>query len=142
MAERAWTRCGNCGHWERDPLRMGRHAWHSLPAAPGHVLDVAGTLFGGAYYTTAELCDAPGVYAVLDVRRDRRGRRKYGCVDVGTSKGIRTRVASHDRKRCWRSHAEGVLAVAVLYTDSAVRRKRIERTARARLKPPCGVLPR
>ena len=142
MVEYAWTRCSNCGHWERDPIRMSHHAWHNLPALPGRVLDVAGMHFGGAYYSTADLCNAPGVYVVLDVRRDRHGRYGYGCVDVGTSKSIRSRVSSHDRGRCWRRHVEGTLAFAALYTDSAARRRRIEKAARARLIPPCGVLPR
>ena len=142
MMERAWTRCRNCGHWERDPIGISRHAWHNLPAPPGPVLDVAEMHFAGAYCSTADLCDVPGVYVVLDVRCDRHGRYGYGCVDVGTSKSIRSRVSSHDRRRCWRRHVEGTLAFAVLYTDSAARRSRIEKTARAQLIPPCGVLPR
>lgn len=141
MVERAWTRCSHCGHRGRDPSQTIRHAWRDPPAVPCRVLDVAGMLFSGAYHDAADLRDAPGVYAVLDVRRDRRGRYKYGCVDVGTSESVRSRVGSHDRKRCWLRHAEGALAFAVLYTDSAAHRMRIEKAARALLAPPCGARP-
>ena len=102
------------------------------------MLDVAGVHFWGPYYRADELFDAPGVYVVLDVRRSRRGRIKYGCVDVGISTSVRSRVGGHNRGQCWDLYTEGDRAFAVLYVGDTVYMKIIEEWARTWLTPPCG----
>lgn len=110
--------------------------------APGRVLDVIGMPFDGPCYTAAELRDVPGVYVVVDVRRDRRGRIWHACIDAGMSERVRSRVSTHDRYGCWIRNVRGSLAFAAMYTDDADFRAVLEEAVRALFGPLCGDRPR
>lgn len=85
-----------------------------------------------------QLCNRPGVYAVLDISRGGAAT----CIDVGESGDVAARVIGHDRKWCWALHARGWCAFAVLYTDGYDDRVRrwIERDVRLLASPLCGDL--
>lgn len=121
--------------------QYGGRAYGVAPA-PVHVLDVAGMHFEGPFPTTAELLDAPGVYVVVDVRRDRRGRVWHVCIDAGMSERVRSSVDAHDRADCWSRNARGSLAFAALYTDDVAFSRVLEEAVRALFGPLCGDLPR
>ena len=98
-------------------------------------------LIGGwnfeATYDESDLADRPGVYVVLDVNSD---GSICSYIDVGESDKVATRIANHDRKRCWTRNIRGVRAFAVLYTDDDDNddRRGIEQSVRNAVSPPCG----
>lgn len=87
-------------------------------------------------YGESKLADRPGVYVVLDVKND----GSYNCIDVGESGKVATRIANHNRKRCWALNTEGQRAFAVLYTDDFddSYRRSIEELVRLSMFLPCG----
>jgi hypothetical protein len=91
--------------------------------------------FGGPYPNTSSLEDLSGVYAILT-----RTPPGYDPVDVGESAQVKSRAETHDRKECWRAHAVGDLAVAVLYTPDLQQagRRVIEQELRQQFHWPCG----
>ena len=79
----------------------------------------------------------PGVYVILGLNHGNR----WEVVDVGESRDIRNRIASHERGACWRAQDLANLSVAVLYTDTFYDerwRMRLEARIRREYNPPCG----
>ena len=80
---------------------------------------------------------SPGVYVILGLNHGNR----WEVVDVGESRDIRNRIASHERGACWRAQDLANLSVAVLYTDTFYDerwRMRLEARIRREYNPPCG----
>ncbi len=98
-------------------------------------IDIGCYTFDGPYTDTDRLLDRAGLYAILDARPD----NTY-VVDIGESAEVKTRVASHDRKDCWKRNHVGTLQVAVLYTPSTQQSGRmvIEQELRDQFKPSYG----
>ncbi len=92
--------------------------------------------FDGPYASTDLLEDRLGVYAIIDTRNS----GPY-LIDIGESATVKNRVETHERKECWRRHAQGRLAAAVRYTPGLqqVGRIAIEQTIRRQYQIPCGV---
>lgn len=100
-------------------------------------IEIAGYEFAGPYKLTTSLEDRSGVYAILTPTSTTR----YNIIDVGESAKVKTRVENHDRKPCWRRHANnGQILYAVYYTPGLHQtgRKEIEQKIRKQYNPPCG----
>ena len=98
---------------------------------------LSGYRFEGPYGSTASLKNRGGVYAVLTPTSPTR----YKVMDVGESARVRARVKTHDRKWCWRRHANrGQIRYAVHYTHGMQQagRRAIEQRIRKEYRPPCG----
>jgi hypothetical protein len=91
--------------------------------------------FEGPFQGTSSLEARSGVYAILT-----HNGMAYDPVDVGESAQVKTRVETHDRADCWRQHAAGPLAVAVLYTPGLQQagRRAVEQELRQQFNWPCG----
>ncbi len=102
---------------------------------PPLMLRIGSWEFEGPYNESA-LDDRPGIYVVLDAKND----GSYSCIDVGESSEVATRIANHNRERCWTRNTEGRRAFAVLYTGNhgADYRRSIEQDVRGSTSPPCG----
>jgi hypothetical protein len=101
-------------------------------------IELSGHTFSGPYGSTSSLEDRNGVYAILTPTSATR----YKVIDVGESATVKTRVENHDRKPCWRRHANsGRISYAVYYTRGLHQagRKEIEQRIRQQYSPPCGV---
>ncbi|MEO0119568.1 MAG: hypothetical protein ABIK60_03405 [candidate division WOR-3 bacterium] len=87
------------------------------------------------YYSTEDIEDRSGVYAILDKRKD-----GYYLIDVGESAQVKTRIESHDRKACWESHCQGKIVYGVYYTPylQQAGRREIEQEIRDQYNIPCG----
>lgn len=84
------------------------------------------------------LSDVAVVYVILD-----HYGGKYAVLDVGESGEAATRLANHDRKRCWDRAANGQVEVCVKAFPSKSgytfeHRRRLEKSIRERYNPPCG----
>lgn len=94
-------------------------------------IKISGYNFEGPYESTDNLYESSGVYVILFIN----GSGQYVPVDVGGSDGIKTRVAKHDRKDCWKKHSQGRIFVAVFYTINWVD---LEKFIRNQFNCPCG----
>ena len=100
-------------------------------------IEILGYTFVGPYDSTTSLEDRSGVYAILTPTSADR----YIVIDVGESSQVRTRVETHDRKRCWQRNATpSGLRYAAYYTPRLRQagRKAIEVKIRSEYDPPCG----
>ena len=100
-------------------------------------IELSGYKFSGPYGSTSSLEDRSGVYAILTPT----SATHYKVIDVGESATVKTRVENHDRKPCWRRHANsGRISYAVYYTPRLQQtgRKEIEQKIRKQYNPPCG----
>lgn len=90
--------------------------------------------FEGPFGNTDNLKSFSGVYAIL-------GRstayENWSVVDIGETGNVRNRVATHDRKDCWKRQGFSSLQAAAHYCGEA-ERMRIEKELRKQLNPPCG----
>lgn len=102
------------------------------------VITIEGWSFSGPYKESG-LRDASGVYVVLDHRRTGY-EDKYFYIDVGESSSVRTRVAGHDRRPCWRRNALGDIVFAVRYLPGKRQKDRMawEQVIRTKASFPCG----
>ena len=106
-------------------------AWRFLMS-----LTVGHYQFEGPYASVAQLEDRSGVYVIVS-----GANGQYQPVDCGESATVKTRVANHDRARCWNAHAQGgTLMAAVLYTPhlQSAGRVAIEQEIRGQYSFPCG----
>ena len=92
--------------------------------------------FDGPYEEPDRLNDQPGIFVVLDRRRD-----AFYVLDIGESAVIKTRVGRHDRRKSWKLRCHGEKPqVAVLYTPGMPRddRMKIEEQLRGAYEPLCA----
>ena len=124
-------RVGPVAHGQMPKQQGLKHASWRFP-----VLRIGGWDFEEPC-SASGLRDAPGVYAVLDIRD---AGASYACIDVGESDQVATRVNSHGREQCWSRNTTGRRAFAVLYTvgHDDGRRRQIEQDVRRSMSPPCG----
>ena len=99
------------------------------------MIPIEGYDFEGPFDSCNLVNDVAGVYVILCLTG-----RDYTVMDIGESTKLYTRLSSHDRDGCWRSHCSGELFVAVLYTQgrSDLERRKIEEELRDQFTPPCG----
>ncbi len=99
-------------------------------------ISIAGLSFDGPFSSVDYLNDRSGIYTILCKKND----GKYYVLDVGESKEVKSRVASHDRQPCWNTNNTGELSVAVYYTPHLQKHGRleIEQKVRAQYNPTCG----
>lgn len=92
----------------------------------------------GPYEDVNNLQDRSGVYIILT--KSNVGDSRWTVVDIGESKGVRSRVENHDRADCWKRQNKGRLGVAVIYTPNQQQsgRMAIEQELRAQFNPVCG----
>jgi hypothetical protein len=88
--------------------------------------------FEGPFAQFDQTASRSGVYVILGVA----GLGGYHVIDVGESRSIRDRLASHDREPQWSRHARSPL-FAAYYCDEVVR-MRVEKELRLQFNPPCG----
>ena len=101
-------------------------------------IEISGYVFSGPYTSSLSLEDRSGVYVVLTPTDSTH----YRVLDVGESARVRTRVENHDRRSCWRRHANrGAICYAAYYMPGSQQsgRQAIEKKIRKQYKPPCGV---
>jgi len=98
-------------------------------------INIGNYTFNGPYFSTDELEDSSGIYAIICQEND----NNY-IVDVGESASVKYRVENHDRKDCWSNSCKGKLAVAVYYTPNMHQsgRMEIEQEIRNKYDIPCG----
>lgn len=93
-------------------------------------IELGGYLFDDPVIDPGELEELSGVYVVLDAGN-------YDVVlDVGSSKNVKERIESHDRRDQWKEHTKW-FAFAVHWCFPCEMRK-IEEELRLELKPLCG----
>jgi hypothetical protein len=100
-------------------------------------LTVGNYSFEGPFSSADSLEDRSGVYVVTSLHSD----GKHYLVDVGESAAVKSRVSNHDRKPCWKSHANGgELHCCVRYTPALQQagRREIEQNIRRQFDVPCG----
>lgn len=90
--------------------------------------------FEGPYTSVNDLLDSSGVYSILGRSSD---NERWSVVDIGETQRVRSRVSTHDRKRCWEGRGHRQLAAAAHYTGERDRLA-IERELRLQYQPPCG----
>lgn len=99
-------------------------------------ITIGGYSFDGPYYSTGDLQDRAGVYAIL------AEGTQYQLLDCGESGQVKTRVESHDRADSWTKKCPNgsKLCCAVYYTPNTQQagRMAIEQTIRTKYNPPCG----
>ena len=92
--------------------------------------------FEGPFTTVDEFKEHPGLYAIHCYKDDR-----YYLIDVGQSATLKSCLAHHDRKTCWRHNCRNELSFAIHYTPalSEEERVRIEHVIRKQyITIPCG----
>lgn len=74
--------------------------------------------------------EVPGVYIVYT---------SESWLDVGETDKLASRLSGHERKDCWRRHANrNVIYLAFMYVAEPTMRVRIEQLLRGKLSPLCG----
>lgn len=89
----------------------------------------------GAWPTIEPIEDRSGVYVIYCQIAD-----VWKVIDVGESVNLQTRLATHDRKKCWEKYCNGNIYFAVIYTPNMQQagRMEIEQRIRSIEKPVCG----
>ena len=88
--------------------------------------------FEGLFDDPTPLRRQSGVYAILGGD----GSRPWLVVDIGEAENVQLRVERHERSECWMLQGHVRLGYAAYYCN-ARERVRIERSLRARYRPPC-----
>lgn len=94
-----------------------------------------GELYGNYWFEhlvsdVNSLENRPGVYLILN------GEDHSKVIDVGSSKSVKDRIRTHDRRQQWKRYAHS-FAYAVKYCD-AEQIVGIENRVRDSVNPPCG----
>lgn len=91
--------------------------------------------FNGPYPSTDTIDDKSGVYAIICKRDD-----KNYLIDVGEASEVKSRLDTHDRKKCWEEKCKTDFSYAVKYTPNQKQegRKKVEQEIRKEFKPSCG----
>ncbi|WP_413853482.1 hypothetical protein [Candidatus Ruminimicrobium bovinum] len=67
--------------------------------------------FAGPHFDTDSIENKSGVYAIIDSFNG-----KYYLLDIGESHDVKNRLASHDRRDCWKRNKKGTILYYVYYT--------------------------
>lgn len=79
---------------------------------------------------TTKFNDVPGVYVISTSQK---------WIDVGETDKLGARLATHERKPCWRRNSDNLtLWVNFRRTDNQQERLDLEYKLRSRLRPVCG----
>ena len=99
---------------------------------------ICGLNFEGPYKHTDKLKELPGIYVIAC--RTKTPTIKDAAVDVGQSENIKVRIATHDRKDCWKKNCGGEVLVYAHYMPGSSEEERtvVEKEIREQLSPPCG----
>jgi len=92
---------------------------------------IGGYIFDGPYSIDTNFNEVAGVYVIFTLSNS--------WLDVGETDKLKSRVANHERKPCWKNHAGGnQIKLAFLHEKNQNRRLEIESALRSSLNPPCG----
>lgn len=94
-------------------------------------MEVAGVPFDGPFTNTGSISPGPGIYLIMF---------RNLVLDVGESSDLPTRLANHDREKCWIEKGGADYSIFVHCTPGGTEneRRQIEEMLRYFLDPVCG----
>lgn len=95
------------------------------------MINIADYQFEGPYHeASTNFNEVAAIYVILDTNNN--------TIDVGETEELKTRLANHERRNCWKRNCEDDIYVAVYLESRGEERRRIESKIRNAYSFSCG----